>query len=682
MDTYNCLRPHGLRDIEIWPLLRLAEIWFYQDNVGHSFRFDLANLWITASNADVEISLMRHFKLRALLLTFILTVTTASVRAGSLDDFLQKTTDVIVNTTAVVVDKVTKKEEEEAEQDSKVDRSTDNTHAIPTKYAMEPSSPVILTVDGIESKMLLKSLGNVAAPEGRLISYLDDHVADWPFVEKKYLYYVPWSGAIKDTESTVRKVEDEILRCLSISKNRNRRFVIVAHSWGGVLVSDALANLRWENRIPDDALDLLVTIGTPVQNKTILAAQKHAYTDDVLRAASGAVKRWNNYHNKEDWISSDFGYEDRVFTTLVSGRHEDDHRVYYMDESVWSKIGGDALTYLKTLPVATISTKFELGDQVETVGNLNVRQTAGGDLLGTHVEGTRGTIIGGPYALADHVYWEIDFEEPEDGWSAERYLQVASLDSSDRINGITPTTPPNKTSLSNKSSGEPHLDLYGLYLGMRAEKVATLMKTRIEGLVTLPDDWDSSKFNRDKTAREQLKMAEENFAGTIWKKKRDCVGVDLPSLACIEKIEIENFVSAEERHLVKVFFIEDYANNPGINLIYKVEFDHYYSEGISSIDAIAIAKNKYGSPGDPCKYEPEKIKKRCKFRRSSSNRPIWWVGSPLGLGIINYFDRPITYYGSKGYSFSLSLTKDNIKERLNSLEAASRAARSNKPSPF
>lgn len=71
------------------------------------------------------------------------------------------------------------------------------------------------------------------------------------------------------------------------------------------------------------------------------------------------------------------------------------------------------------------STIFMINDRVYVAsGPLNVRATASstGTLLGTQAINAVGTVVGGPVAQGDLVWWNIDYDTGVDGWSAENYL--------------------------------------------------------------------------------------------------------------------------------------------------------------------------------------------------------------------------------------------------------------------
>lgn len=97
-----------------------------------------------------------------------------------------------------------------------------------------------------------------------------------------------------------------------------------------------------------------------------------------------------------------------------------------------SNVGGGGLEKLTSVTNASFSvlappppsTKFLIGDTVQTTSNLNVRATAStsGTLVGTQPTGIQGTVIAGPtYADLFH-WWQINYNSGPDGWSAEDFL--------------------------------------------------------------------------------------------------------------------------------------------------------------------------------------------------------------------------------------------------------------------
>jgi hypothetical protein len=75
------------------------------------------------------------------------------------------------------------------------------------------------------------------------------------------------------------------------------------------------------------------------------------------------------------------------------------------------------------------STKFAIGNRVQTTDTVNVRQVAGtsGNLLGTQPLNTLGTVTAGPSYAGGLWWWNINFDSGVDGWAAEDYLKKASV---------------------------------------------------------------------------------------------------------------------------------------------------------------------------------------------------------------------------------------------------------------
>jgi hypothetical protein len=68
------------------------------------------------------------------------------------------------------------------------------------------------------------------------------------------------------------------------------------------------------------------------------------------------------------------------------------------------------------------TTKFNIGDNIQTTANVNVRAVGGGLLLGTQPIGSTGKIIAGPTYSNGVTWWQIDYTSGVDGWSGEDYL--------------------------------------------------------------------------------------------------------------------------------------------------------------------------------------------------------------------------------------------------------------------
>lgn len=73
------------------------------------------------------------------------------------------------------------------------------------------------------------------------------------------------------------------------------------------------------------------------------------------------------------------------------------------------------------------SQKFKPGDRVKVVSDtLNVRSEAYGDLLGSQPVGALGTISEGGVLNGGFVWWNVDYDNAPDGWSAQNWLELES----------------------------------------------------------------------------------------------------------------------------------------------------------------------------------------------------------------------------------------------------------------
>ena len=98
----------------------------------------------------------------------------------------------------------------------------------------------------------------------------------------------------------------------------------------------------------------------------------------------------------------------------------------------------------------TPTSNFQIGNQVQTIANLNVRNSATlkeGSIIGVQPIGSLGKIIGGPIFADNHIWWNIDYVNQPDGWSSESFLVKTSFT-------ITPT-PTTTTTTSTGGANEP-----------------------------------------------------------------------------------------------------------------------------------------------------------------------------------------------------------------------------------
>lgn len=100
-------------------------------------------------------------------------------------------------------------------------------------------------------------------------------------------------------------------------------------------------------------------------------------------------------------------------------------------------------------PPATPSKMFSLDDRVEVNHFANIRQTAGGSILGQQEDEAQGTVIGGP-AWASvggtaYWFWHINFDQNPDGWVAESTLKKSTAPLLPVAESEPPSQPPTAT---------------------------------------------------------------------------------------------------------------------------------------------------------------------------------------------------------------------------------------------
>jgi hypothetical protein len=79
---------------------------------------------------------------------------------------------------------------------------------------------------------------------------------------------------------------------------------------------------------------------------------------------------------------------------------------------------------ITTSETATVSSKFQSGQNVTTTSAVNVRSTpsTSATLLGTQSTGAQGTVTGGPIQSDGYWWWQVNYASGPDGWSVENWL--------------------------------------------------------------------------------------------------------------------------------------------------------------------------------------------------------------------------------------------------------------------
>jgi hypothetical protein len=86
---------------------------------------------------------------------------------------------------------------------------------------------------------------------------------------------------------------------------------------------------------------------------------------------------------------------------------------------------------------------FVIENRVQTNdGGIGVRSSPAGTKLGSQKLNAAGTILGGPTSANGNVWWQIDYDVAPDGWSAQKFLVLASTPAPSPVPSPAPTPPP------------------------------------------------------------------------------------------------------------------------------------------------------------------------------------------------------------------------------------------------
>ncbi len=80
----------------------------------------------------------------------------------------------------------------------------------------------------------------------------------------------------------------------------------------------------------------------------------------------------------------------------------------------------------ETLPSLDIM-EPKVGDRVQTTTRVSVRETPGGDRIGSQPRNSKGTVIEGPIEGGSHLWYKVDYDSGVDGWSSATYLTKVSV---------------------------------------------------------------------------------------------------------------------------------------------------------------------------------------------------------------------------------------------------------------
>src|SRR3989344_6818544 len=132
------------------------------------------------------------------------------------------------------------------------------------------------------------------------------------------------------------------------------------------------------------------------------------------------------------------------------------------------------------------STKFSVGDRVQTTATLSVRATPSiyGTLLGSQIAGASGVIAGGPYYANGYWWWKVDYSNNIDGWSVENYLAVIDI------------TPPTVSLNSVDVKRQPPYGVHALGLsGDSVDDIATMITNPNIDAIFASSQWDKIEIS-------------------------------------------------------------------------------------------------------------------------------------------------------------------------------------------
>jgi putative peptidoglycan binding protein/PGAP1-like protein len=228
----------------------------------------------------------------------------------------------------------------------------------PVTTTQRTSNPIVLTLDGIDTKMLADVAGTWQKTRGE--SYLRAPIiGQWDFASQKDTYYVGWSGDLKDTDVTVKNVKSQIKSLASLAETRDRSFIIVAHSWGGILAYRSILELVQEGNLAKGAIDQLVTMGTPLNAQWKgwkFVSRKYDNWQGAV-PLDGYVGNWQNYWMKADDISGAIPGLPASNNIELTNLTKDAHGDFWGksgDLQLLDRIGADLKRSLKTQAKTTI----------------------------------------------------------------------------------------------------------------------------------------------------------------------------------------------------------------------------------------------------------------------------------------------------------------------------------------
>lgn len=210
--------------------------------------------------------------------------------------------------------------------------------------------PYLLTIDGIDFTLIPETqavpIDSASVPTSYLMRALKP---EWEFIYD--WHHLPWSGSYSDISKNITRVKSHIHRLHQAASRENRFFVVAAHSWGGVLAYRAISELYKEKSIPVGAIDVLVTMGCPLNAQYAemknIAANYGRWSG--AQALTEPVRAWLNYWILEDDFSGAVPGITNTQLPYDYGMEVFPHNAYHQAEQFQRAIEWDVKTSLQQL---------------------------------------------------------------------------------------------------------------------------------------------------------------------------------------------------------------------------------------------------------------------------------------------------------------------------------------------
>lgn len=138
-------------------------------------------------------------------------------------------------------------------------------------------------------------------------NYLEARLAQAPVCSRLTVAPFPWSRNPADTAATVARFVPQLIRAYDSNRGSARPVYILAHSWGTVLMHEALTQVAVQR--PDIKIDKFFTLGSPLTPGNFLVkafngVQQNAVGVDKPVNRPANVRYWRNVWAAHDYFSN------------------------------------------------------------------------------------------------------------------------------------------------------------------------------------------------------------------------------------------------------------------------------------------------------------------------------------------------------------------------------------------